>query len=374
MINRSLLSGVLFFIVNFALAYQKELFETLRFKPSDITKETILKLHNELNDEFYSRNNRESIVQLVYVTPWNNHGYTLAEKTVHKLTHISPVWFQAKPDFQNKELIGCTIEGSHDIDRDWIERLRNKNPKIKIVPRILFDGWGRDEINYLFVNTQSASNCIKAIINFFKRNEFDGGVVEMYMQSLIALQSLEEKELVIETVTALSVSMKKAGLQSILTVPAPLEYNHQPNNLISPEEYKKLIDASDFVQIMTYDYRGQTPKGVAPLDWFEDCLYYLRGGGSKTMLGLNFYGYEFSSRKLNSILADRFLKQLENTQSVLEFDQSSMEHRLQTKSSIIYFPSLTSLELRLNMAHRYGAAIAIWEYGQGLDYFTNLLV
>lgn len=51
-----------------------------------------------------------------------------------------------------------------------------------------------------------------------------------------------------------------------------------------------------------------------------------------------------------------------------------MEHRLRSPTSVVYYPSLTSIELRTNLIHRYHLGMAIWEYGQGLDYFTNLLV
>ncbi|VDO35998.1 unnamed protein product, partial [Haemonchus placei] len=39
----------------------------------------------------------------------------------------------------------------------------------------------------------------------------------------------------------------------------------------------------------------------------------------------------------------------------------------------IYYPSLTSLEMRLNLARKFGVGAAIWDFGQGLNYFTQVL-
>ncbi|EFO96835.1 hypothetical protein CRE_17208 [Caenorhabditis remanei] len=368
-----LLIQAVWIIMTQAQATGKELIETLKFKPDLITKASIIREHEELNDNFHQPNNREGLTQLAYITPWNNKGYSLAEKTAHKLTHVSPVWFQAKASKVDGKLITCKIEGSHDIDRDWLERLREKNEKIKIVPRILFDGWSADDMKDLLMNSQLSRSCFVDIANFYSRNQFEGAIVEIYMQALISVQSLQIKEFVIESMQDLSKQFKKLHMELILTVPAPLEWNNQPNNLVTPDEFKKLTEVSDFVQIMTYDYHGNKPAGVAPYDWFENCVFYL-GTGPKTLAGLNYYGYEFSKGKMEAVTSDRYLKVLKSDQTTLSFDETSMEHKLKTPTSVIYYPTLTSLELRINMAHRYEMGIAIWDYGQGLDYFSNLLI
>jgi hypothetical protein len=95
---------------------------------------------------------------------WNSKGYEIAEKFTNKFEMISPVWLQIKrsPDGTYK------ISGDHDIDSNWMKRLKNSNPSTKssklilllskiyliyhyvVVPRMLFDDWkGQDFVTVL---------------------------------------------------------------------------------------------------------------------------------------------------------------------------------------------------------------------------------
>ncbi|CAB3410154.1 unnamed protein product [Caenorhabditis bovis] len=353
--------------------------ELMRFPPKLVTKETILNDYEILSDEFYRPEDptRNEVIQLAYVTPWNNKGYDLAKKTAHKLSHVSPVWFQVKPLMKGETLDTCLITGDHDIDRDWINALRGKNSNIKIVPRIIFEDWSRQQMEVLLVNTQFSNKCARVISDFYLRNQFDGLVVELYTQAVVTMQSLEVKTFLVETMEQLAKVFHKSELQVIFTIPAPLDGKMQPNQMIDTDEYSSLLKVADYLQIMTYDFRGPKLTGVAPFEWVESCLFYLDPKRSKkTLLGINWYGYEYTEKHMKPIIGDQFISALKEKPILFyNFDEEAMEHRLYTKDKeVIYYPSLSSLELRINLAHRSDAGIAIWDYGQGLPYFSNLLV
>ena len=55
------------------------------------------------------------------------------------------------------------------------------------------------------------------------------------------------------------------------------------------------------------------------------------------------------------------------------WNRDAMEHKFTAKGEEIYFPTLYSIEKRLELFKELGTSLAIWEIGQGLDYFYELL-
>ncbi|CAF4323163.1 unnamed protein product, partial [Adineta steineri] len=75
---------------------------------------------------------------LIFITPWNNHGYDVAKIFAQKFDYISPVWFNVKRIGYKK----YRIDGTHDIDSEWVKFLKEKNSDVRIVPRVAFEKFG----------------------------------------------------------------------------------------------------------------------------------------------------------------------------------------------------------------------------------------
>lgn len=77
------------------------------------------------------------------------------------------------------------------------------------------------------------------------------------------------------------------------------------------------------------------------------------------------------------LIANRYIDLLKKTKPNFRWDDAVKEHVIEGKESgvnhLIFFPTLKSIELRLQLTERLGCGISVWELGQGLDYFYDLL-
>jgi chitinase domain-containing protein 1 len=193
---------------------------------------------------------------LVYITPWNSHGYDIAKTFTKKFDYISPVWLSIKRTGLEKYI----IEGTHDIDKKWIEALKENNPKVSIVPRVIFEKWSADDIHALFHSEDEIQQLSLTFGNFLKEYKqlFNGYVLELLMQFRGASKPRLNHIIshIAEQVHLIDDDGKKKEI--ILAVP-PYE------ELFDKDEFELLYDHLDGFSIMTYDFPNREPGPVAPL-------------------------------------------------------------------------------------------------------------
>ncbi|XP_059052671.1 chitinase domain-containing protein 1 [Achroia grisella] len=335
----------------------------------------IIKYHATYHQELSIRHFSNPV--LGYVTPWNNKGYDVAKIWAPKFNYISPVWLQIKKQAPNIYI----ISGLQDVDHAWMMSVKQKgfDNNLKILPRIIFENWPAADLKSFFVDPTSHSEQ-KALIEEIKKSckqwKFDGIVLEMLSQ----IGKYADKS--VKFIQQFGSEMSDDNLSLILVYPP---FRGYPNDEFFIQAFNDIYPYVEAVSVMTYDFSNpQKPGPNAPLYWMRLCVEKLIDGDEnpvkrlKILLGLNFYGNSYTANGGGPIVGTEYIELLKNAKNnqALSYNNNTAENYVEIRTSQgtkkIFYPTLYSVQKRLELAREYGIGVAIWELGQGLDYFYDL--
>lgn len=302
----------------------------------------------------------------------------------YKLTHLSPVWYELKSE--RKKLL---LEGRHNVDMEWISEVRKKRHSL-VLPRIVLEAFPSE----LLLKKKQQSKAIDAIVTECKEMGYDGVVLESWSRwtAYGVLHDPDMRSMALQFVKQLGKTLHSLSstndaahrLELIYVIPAPRSENLEVHDF-GPRDLEQLSGDVDGFSLMTYDFSGpQNPGPNAPLKWIHSCMRMLLGDSGNNahmiFLGINFYGNDYTlseGRGGGAIVGHEYLSLLEKHRPVLQWEEKSAEHFfIYSHNNVrhaVFYPSLMSISARLNEAQAWGAAVSIWEIGQGLDYFFDLL-
>lgn len=327
----------------------------------------IIKYHATYHQDVLTRNFKNSV--LGYVTPWNNKGYDVAKIWAPKFNYISPVWLQIKRQSPNIYI----ISGLHDVDHAWMKSLRQKGSinDLKILPRIIFENWQPSDLKAFFMEPSSLTEqkaLIEEIKKACKQWKFDGVVLEMLSQ----IGKYVDKS--VKFIQQFGLEMSEGDLSLILVYPP---FRGYPTDEFFIQAFNDIHPYVDAVSVMTYDFSNpQKPGPNAPLYWVRLCIEKLIDNDemtskrSKILLGINFYGNSYTANGGGPIVGTEYIELLKNAKNnqALSYNNNTAENYLEIRTSQgnkkIFYPTLYSIQKRLDLAREYGTGIAIWEIGR----------
>lgn len=289
---------------------------------------------------------------LAFVTPWNPDGYDLAARFAKKLDWVSPVGLR----FENGLLQGMDV-----MHYDHFRRWKEQHPTMKVVPRVQMNG---------VVDPDVIITNIKGL-KLFRAGLIDGLVIEFGYIRMSAD--------VLPILKSCLARLRKAlgpGRSLVFVLPAPQVAVYLPQQIAA--ELGPLVDR--FI-LMMYDAHGNAPP-CAPLAWVRDGIRSFVSR-EKLLIGINWYGRTSNGDAISGETLLRHLRLLEHEQGSGQLWQWSpppvAEHSISVASehgeqTVLSFPTPYSLSLRMAAATQDGCAgIAIWEIGQGVPRFFDLL-
>ncbi|XP_039312453.1 uncharacterized protein LOC105206525 isoform X3 [Solenopsis invicta] len=302
---------------------------------------------------------------LGYCTPWNGNGFEISNIFHGKFTMVSPVWLTFP--FGNTSTYQLS---THSVQTKWIKEMKannNVNHVVKLIPRVLFEHWSIDDIIRIHSSTQSQTQLTVSLLDAAKTFHFDGYVLEIWNQFVFAGANLS---IVTAVVQSIARKLKKYNLDIILAIPPSKGTQVE---LFSKQQFNELAPYVNAFSLMTYDYSTiQRPGPNSPLDWAKQCVELLvpeknDSKRSQILLGINFYGYNYTPEGGRAILGSEYLDILKSFKGKIHWDDSSKEHffesKLATSNGYIFYPTLYSIKARLKLADELGTGISIWELG-----------
>nr|AUM84822.1 chitinase-like protein 11 [Lutzomyia longipalpis] len=313
---------------------------------------------------------------LGYVTPWNNYGYDIAKTFSPKFDVIAPIWLQIlrKGDKQYE------LAGMHDVDEQWMKDVkRNSGFKTKITPRVLFDKFKDEDFSKLLSYPEERKIVSRIILNACDTYRFDGIVLEVWATLALRMDDPFLYDLVID------ISKPLLEQKKLVYMAIPPRRDHL-YDLFTQENFDYLFDYVSGYCVMAYDYsNAQRPGPNAPIKWVRDTVEFFcpstspnyREKRKKILLGLNMYGNDFTPEGGGPIVGHEYLRLLKYVKGRLQHDEKDAENFFEVKTPtgrhIVFYPTLYSIKKRIELAQELGTGLSLWELGQGLDYFYDLL-
>ncbi|KAG3119782.1 hypothetical protein PI124_g2087 [Phytophthora idaei] len=293
---------------------------------------------------------------LGYVTPWNSRGYDWAKQFRTKFTYISPVWLQLREDPDHVPI----ITGTHDIDRQWVLDVKNgakgdeqQGEGPAIVPRVVYE---RNRLS-----SEDVPVIIEKMLGLVNEHEFDGIVFEIPVM-----------EGTVDMLQQIGRAFRAAGKLLILVLSRSSQEGELP---VTHEIFNELAPLVHRFSMNAYDFSAPGPN--APYPWLKKTLEKMSPmERQKILMGIPFYGYDNG----DAITGSTYIQSLkDNDVSKIRWDPTAHECQhtytaAETNSHhVVFFPCLQFLQDRLKLFKEKHVGVAIWELGQGLDYFYDLL-
>nr|XP_022917201.1 chitinase domain-containing protein 1-like [Onthophagus taurus] len=246
-----------------------------------------------------------------------------------KFNYLSPMWL----NIQRTGYGEYKISGIEKINKEWIKKLIQVNPQIRIIPRISFKSWDMRDFLILASSEQEWISLSEELLHLCEHYHFHGLVVDVFNDWYKRVPN----NLLIGVIQEISARLRMNLFVSIISIPRKYTNIHHLNKDLFEQiaNYASIITLATFNRKATFRI-ARFIKKLDPEGIFRTKLFF----------GVEFNGYETTLKK---------------------------DKPTSMKKKRIFYPTLYSLNKRVELANELNVGIFIWRVGDGLDYFYELL-
>eukprot|EP01022_Parablepharisma_sp_SALTPOND_P020656 TRINITY_DN3827_c0_g2_i1.p1 TRINITY_DN3827_c0_g2~~TRINITY_DN3827_c0_g2_i1.p1 ORF type:complete len:382 (+),score=19.19 TRINITY_DN3827_c0_g2_i1:93-1148(+) len=258
-------------------------------------------------------------VTMGHISPIYDRGKELSITYAKKFDIISPIWFTV--DYTSK---GYEITGKENYDQAYLNKLKEANPSLKIIPRYSLSG--KAVSNFHMQYGKPIKTLVKTISNHAKEYGFNGVELETSVYLLQTTLRYYMVQLIRELATSLHEDLDKSQL--IVTI---YLYKSLTTPLVDLELFSELESFVDYFNLLSYEFGRDYLH--APIQWAKNALNEIVNQTTvtpeKVLVGIPFFGCKFTTaREMTRMeaLITRFLWEDSKEPAFITWNEEAEEH------------------------------------------------
>jgi len=292
----------------------------------------------------------------VWIPPWTTAALTSIQTNGGSITESNPVWYSWNADY--------TIAKEWNAENPtWRSSMSGLLiPTVQNLVNGSFDG---NAAAAMLANATTREAHANALAQLAIMNGYDGIDVDYERVPTTSRANFTT------FVSSLAAKLHAANKKLSVTVYAKASDKENWNGPGS-QDWIAINGAADSVKIMAYDYHWSTsaPGAIAPLDWLDQVAAYAEStiAGSKIMMGLPWYGYDWPSSGAAATASYAYAQQTALTNNAaIQYETASGEPFFSYAGHTVFFQDAKAYAAKINMLKQKHSGIggfAHWAAGQ----------
>lgn len=254
-------------------------------------------------------------------------------------------------------------------DKELIELAHENNVLVSAVITNLTEdpgNWSSKRVENVIYNDALAKQHIANIIEVLREFNFDGIIIDY------ELLKPETRDDYSKFIKKLSIELKKENKTLTTVLHAKTGENVKGESVARYQDWVKLAEYSDQVQIMGYSEHTNedVPGPIASIGWVGDIINYSQSIGiplEKVFLGIPLYGYDWdksSDESAKGLTFKEISELLDDVEAEVKFDQVRKSPMFRYDSHEVWFENAESVYAKAALAKEANyAGVTFWRLG-----------